>query len=112
MALMTDAEKWAMVKTIVNIVEADRTEDKRISTYLTIAGREILTWRYSYGTTEVTEVPADYEMTQIYAVVAGYSQSGAENQRQHTENGISRVFRYEDMIQYIRANVIPFAKVL
>lgn len=112
MALMTDAEKLKMVKTILNIDEADIVDDTRIATYLTVAGREILTWRYSYGATEVTEVPADYEMTQIYAVVAGYSQSGAENQRQHTENGISRVFRYEDMIQYIRANVIPFVKVL
>jgi hypothetical protein len=112
MALMTDAEKLAMVKTILNIDEADTSEDTRIATYLTIAGREILTWRYSYGTTEVTEVPADYEMTQIYAVVAGYSQSGAENQRQHTENGISRVFRYADMIQYIRSNVVSLVKVL
>lgn len=112
MALMTDAEKLAMVKTILDIDEADTSEDTRIATYLTIAGREILTWRYSYGTTEVTEVPADYEMTQIYAVVAGYSQSGAENQRQHTENGISRVFRYADMIQYIRSNVVSLVKVL
>lgn len=112
MALMTDAEKLVMVKTILNIDEADTSEDTRIATYLTIAGREILTWRYSYGTTEVTEVPADYEMTQIYAVVAGYSQSGAENQRQHTENGISRVFRYADMIQYIRSNVVSLVKVL
>lgn len=112
MALMTDAEKLAMVKTILNIDEADTSEDTRVATYLTIAGREILTWRYSYGTTEVTEVPADYEMTQIYAVVAGYSQSGAENQRQHTENGISRVFRYADMIQYIRSNVVSLVKVL
>ena len=109
MALMTDAEKLAMVKTILNIDEADTSEDTRVATYLTIAGREILTWRYSYGT---TEVPADYEMTQIYAVVAGYSQSGAENQRQHTENGISRVFRYADMIQYIRSNVVSLVKVL
>ena len=112
MALMTDAEKLVMVKTILNIDEADTSEDTRIATYLIIAGREILTWRYSYGTTEVTEVPADYEMTQIYAVVAGYSQSGAENQRQHTENGISRVFRYADMIQYIRSNVVSLVKVL
>lgn len=112
MALMTNEEKLSMVKSILGIDSTDTTEDERITTYLTVAEREILTWRYSYGTTEVTEVPAEYEMTQIYAVVAGYSQSGAENQRQHTENGISRVFRYADMIQYIRSNVVPVCKVL
>lgn len=112
MALMTDEEKLTMVKSILDIGEGDTSEDSRIATYLSVAEREILTWRYSYGSVEVTAVPAEYEMTQIYAVVAGYSQSGAENQRQHTENGISRVFRYADMIQYIRSNVVPLCKVL
>ena len=112
MALMTDAEKLTMVKSILGIAESDTTEDDRITTYLAASKREILAWRYSYGSREVTEVPSEYEMTQVYAVVAGYSQSGAENQRQHTENGISRVFCYSDMIQYIRANVVPLCKVL
>ena len=107
---MTDTEKLTMVKSILSI--EDTSEDTRIATYLSVAKFEIIAWRYSYGTGNVTEVPAEYEMTQIYAVVAGYSQSGAENQKQHTENSIARVFKYADMIEYIRANVIPLVKVL
>lgn len=110
MALLTNLEKLAMVKTILGI--EDSAEDNRIATFLTVAEREILAWRYSYSTQEVTEVPAEYEMTQVNAVVAGYSMAGAENQLQHTENGIARVFHYSDMIQYIRANVIPICRVL
>ena len=112
MELMTGVEKLTMVKSILGIADSDTTEDDRITTYLTASKREILAWRYSYGSKEVTEVSSEYEMTQVYAVVAGYSQSGAENQRQHTENGISRVFCYSDMVQYIRANVVPLCKVL
>ena len=111
MEFMTTEEKRAIVKDILGIT--DDSEDFRITTFLSVAGREILSWRYSYsGSGSVTSVPAEYEMTQIYAVVAGYSQSGAENQKQHTENGIGRVFSYTDMIQYIRANVIPLCKLV
>ena len=51
-------------------------------------------------------------MTQVHAVIAGYSISGAENQTAHSENGISRSFKYEDMIAYIRSHVIPIVKVI
>ena len=42
------------------------------------------------------------------AVLAGYNMIGAENQTSHTENNISRAFKYSDMLDYIRNNV--FAK--
>lgn len=105
---MTDAEKLSMIKVLLEIDSEDISEDNRIATFLIAAAREIIAWRYSYVEWEepLTEVPAEYEMTQIYAVVAGYSQSGAENQISHNENGISRVFSYPDMIGYIRAHVI------
>lgn len=112
MALMTDGEKLSMVKTILGLDESDVSEDAKIAAYLLVAKREILTWRFSYGAQDVTELPAEYETVQMYAVVAGYSQSGAENQRLHTENGIAREFVHSDMIQYIRANVIPLCKVI
>ena len=54
---------------------------------------------------------AVYDMTQIMSCVVGYNLNGAENQTAHGENGISRSFRYSDMIDYIRAHVIPFCGV-
>lgn len=107
---MNQSEKLAMVKTLMGIT--DTQEDERIGAYLHAAELELLQWRYSYASEVPTEVPAEYEMTQVHAVIAGYSLSGAENQLAHSENGISRTFKYADMVDYIRAHVIPIAKVI
>ena len=109
---MTTSEKLAAVKSILGIEGS--SEDTRISLYLSLASQEILAWRYSYGAQSeaVTTLPDEYEPTQIFAVVAGFSQRGAENETAHNENGISRQFHFADMIDYIRAHVIPLAKVV
>lgn len=107
---MSDAEKMSMIKSMLGF--EDVSEDNRLTAYLDASKSEILAWRYSYSSEVPTEVPAEYEMTQVSAVVAGYSQSGAENQTSHSENGISRTFKYEDMIAYIRSHVIPIVKVM
>ena len=107
---MTNSEKLTMVKTLMGIT--DTQEDARIEVYLDASKREILGWRYSLASNAPMDVPVEYEMTQIHAVIAGYSQSGAENQTAHSENGISRTFKYEDMIAYIRAHVAPMVGVL
>ena len=107
---MTLVEKLAMLKSILRIT--DTSEDDLMTVYLTAAGKEILSWRYSNAASTPEDVPQEYEMTQIYAVIAGYTQSGVEGQILSVENGIHRHFRHSDMIEYIRANVIPIAGVL
>ena len=106
---MTTFEKLAMVKDILRI--SDQSKDDLLTTYLTAAKSEILGWRYSYAGTIPDEVPAEYEMTQVQAVINGFTQSGNEGQNVSIENGIHRHFSYSDMIRYIRANVIPIARV-
>jgi len=54
---------------------------------------------------------AEFDTTMVMAVVNGYSQSGAEGQTGHSENGISRQWKYEDMVAYIRAHVAPMVGV-
>ena len=106
---MTTAEKLDMVKTIMG---ADAPDDETIKSYLTLAKTEILQWRFSYDPDNIPEdVPAAYEMTQIYAVVNGFSQRGVEGQSVSIENGIHRHFDFTDMTRYIRQNVIAYAKV-
>ena len=109
---MTDEEKLNLVKSILTL--DDSSEDEHIRAYLTVSEREILDWRFSYLSEDrrPEEVPPEYEMTQVYAVVAGYSQSGAENQTAHTENGIQRTFRHADMIDYIRTHVLAYVGVI
>ncbi len=106
---MTAAEKLAMVKTIMG---PDAPDDETISQYLNLAKTEILQWRYSYNPNAMPEdVPAAYEMTQIYAVVSGFTQRGVEGQSVSIENGIHRHFDFTDMVRYIRGNVMAYVKV-
>ena len=109
---MTIEEKLMMVKAILRI--DDTSEDTLITTYLTFAKREILGWRYSNANPDNVpdDVPAEYEMTQVMSVIAGYTQSGVESQVLSIENGVHRHFKYADMVEYIRSNVIPIAGVL
>ena len=107
---MTTSEKIVMIKTMMGIEGI--SEDARIAAYLTAASNEIIAWRYKNSTQQVTELPSEYDMTQIFAVMAGYNQSGAEGQTSFTENGVSAAFKYTDMLSYIHANVIPIVKVI
>ena len=108
---MTDAEKLAMLKSLLKIT--DTTLDAELAVYISLAKAEILAWLYSGKTPEgVTDVPAQYEPTQIMAVVAGVGLQGLENQTASTENAITRQFRHSSMIEFIRANVIPYAQVV
>lgn len=106
---MTTAEKLAMVKSILRI--GDTSKDELLTTYLTAAKSEILNWRYSYSGNVPDDVPTEYEMTQVQAVINGFTQSGVEGQTVSVENGIHRHFQYSDMVRYIRANVIAIARV-
>lgn len=108
---MTDAEKLAMLKGLLNI--SDTAQDTQLGVYLSFAKSEILSWLYSGDTPDgVTNVPTQYETTQIMACATGFSQSGADGEMSHSENGISRTWKYEDMVAYIRSHVVPFARVV
>jgi len=104
---MTEAEKLTMVKTMLQ----DPPSDELLSAYLTFAKQEILGWRYSHSANPPTDVPMEYEMVQVMAVITGFTQSGVEGQTTSVENGIHRHFRHSDMVDYIRSNVIPIAGV-
>lgn len=106
---MTAEEKLSMVKTIMG---PDAPDDETITSYLALAKTEILQWRYSYNADAMPEdVPAAYEMTQIYAVVNGFTQRGVEGQSVSIENGIHRHFDFTDMVRYIRGNVVAYVGV-
>ena len=110
---MTDAEKLTVIKTLLSD-GGEMPSDEKLNTYITIAGQEILAWKYHLigGVPEdVTEVPAAEDVTHIYAVVAGYTHAGSEGEKQHNENSVNRVFIYSDMVGYIRNNVLPYVRV-
>lgn len=108
---MTSDEKLSMIKTMLD-PPVDDSEDEKILAFLDAAKREIISWRFSYAGNAPKDVPEDYEMVQVFAVISGYSQSGAEGQATHSENGISRTFNYPDMMHYIHRNVVHKVGVL
>ena len=88
--------------------------DDTLGVYLEMAGSEILAWMYHLvgGVPEdVTEVPARYDATHVYAVVTGFTHAGAEGQTLSIENGVHRDFKYTDMLDYIHNTVLPFVRV-
>lgn len=108
---MTDAEKLSQLKALLQIT--DTTQDATLAVYLSIAKSEILSWLYSGKTpNDVTDVPARYEPTQVMACVAGFGLQGLENQTASTENAITRQFKYSNMLEFIRASVVPYAQVM
>lgn len=106
---MTDNEKLTMLKAILDI--SDNSQDTLLNVYLTMAQKEIIAWHFAPDTL-VDSVPTDLEMIQVNSVVAGYNIRGAENQKNHNENGINRTFNYTDMVQYIHSNVSSYARLL
>ena len=110
---MTNDQKLATIKTILED-GGDVPSDEKLTTYLDVAGSEILAWIYHLVggvPTGVSDVPAKYDQTHIYAVIAGYTHAGAEGQSVHIENGVHRHFSYNDMLGYIHDNVLPIVRV-
>lgn len=110
---MTDEEKLQSVKTLLDD-GGTLPSDEKLTLYLTLAKQEILNWKYHLiggVPEEVTDVPAKEEITQVYAVVAGYTQAGAEGESRHSENGVARDFRYSDMLDYIHNKVLSYVRV-
>lgn len=104
---MTDEQKLNRLKILLGITDTE--SDALLTEYLSMSGSEIIAWVYQ--NTQVPEnavVPPMYEQTQIMACVTGFNLTGGEGETSHIENGIHRYFKYADMIQYIRANVMPF----
>ena len=111
---MTDAEKLNSIKILLEDGSGYMPTDETLTEYITLAKKEILAWMYHLvgGVPEdVTEVPAKYETIQIYSVIAGWTHAGAEGELHHHENGVIRVFKYEDMLDYIHNHILPYVRV-
>jgi hypothetical protein len=111
---MTDAEKLNSIKILLEDGSGYMPTDETLTEYITLAKKEILAWMYHLvgGVPDnVTDVPSKYEGTQIYAVIVGFTQSGAEGQGLSIENGVHRDFKYADMLDYIHNNVLPYVRV-
>lgn len=111
---MTDAQKLKTIKVLLEDGSGYMPTDETLTTYLEVAGSEILYWMYHLiggVPSDVTAVPEKYEGIQVYAVVAGWTHAGAEGQSVSIENGVHRHFDYTDMLDYIHKKILPYARV-
>lgn len=99
--------------TLKTLLHVDGSEDDdTLLALMDVAEKEIIAYKYSNSANPAPEsVDSEDEMTQIYAVIAGYNGIGLENQTVSIENGTHRTFHYSDMIDYIRGHVYPIVGV-
>ena len=78
-------------------------EDALLTDFLDSAKAEIMARRYPYGDYP-TELDIRYGDLQLRIAIVMYNKQGAEGQKSHSENGVSR--SYEDY-DFLLAEVVP-----
>ena len=105
---MTNAEKIAMVKTLIG--ESSLT-DEEVSVYLQIAYSKMLERLYPYDTTKTgSDIPERYDTIQYELAVRLYLRKGGEGETSHEENGVNRTYGSVDD-EDILSRLTPYAKV-
>lgn len=106
---MTNAEKIAMVKTLVED-DAGAT-DAVVVVYLTLACNKMLERLYPYdaGKSE-SDIPARYDATQCELAARLFLRRGSEGEINHEENGVNRNYSTVDDDD-ILCRLTPYVKV-
>lgn len=106
---MTDAQKIAMVQTLVQN-DGDAT-DAIVAVYLQLALNKMLERLFPYDSTKtVSDIPERYETIQCELAARLYLRRGGEGETSHEENGVNRTYGSVDD-EDIMSRLTPFAKV-
>ena len=103
---MTDAEKIALVKAMT-----DESNDTTISAFLSLAGDVIYHAACPYGNADKTAVIEEYSGVQCRAAVYYLNKRGAEGEKSHSENGISRTYENAELPDSLLREITPIAGV-
>lgn len=108
---MTDAQKKALVKTLVGN-DAAATDDL-VAVYLSDAEEAIMRRLYRvYGDIpEAVSMPLMYERLQCKLAARYFLRRGGEGELVHNENGVNRTYKTTDDDELLK-EVIPYAKVM
>ena len=104
---MTNAQKIAMVKTLV---ESDPTAtDEVVAVYLNLARSSMLERLYPYDSSR-DEVPSRYDSIQCELAARYFLRRGGQGEINHEENGVNRQYGTVDDADILN-RLTPFAKV-
>ena len=106
---MTNAEKIAMVKTLVeNDTEAT---DAVVTVYLTLASNTMIERLYPYDDSKTaSDVPERYDTIQCELAARYFLRRGGQGEISHEENGVNRTYGSVDDEDILK-RLTPFAKV-
>ena len=104
---MTELEKILAAKNLAG----GEWEDGTVSTYLSLAGSEILNIVYPFDHSG-KEVPEKYQWKQCEIAAYLMNKRGAEGELSHSENGVSRSYESGEIPPSMLKGIVPFVKVL
>ena len=103
---MTDSQKVERLKALTG-----ETDEVLLNTFLDIAGGKVINKAYPYRS-DITTVPAKYEMVQIEIAVFLLNKRGAEGETCDSENGSNRTNESASVPDSMLAGVTPCVSVL
>ena len=90
---MTIEEKIAQMQ----VMKGSNEDSSVLTVYLQTAESKILNHRYPYGD-KPCHIEDRYEQDQIELAIVMFNKRGGEGQREHSENGVKRIWRTEEEI--------------
>jgi hypothetical protein len=102
---MTNDEKIEQMQVMLG----EEYKPSLLGVYLRKAQSMILNKRFPFGYEDDQEIEPKYEQLQIELAICLFNERGAEGQKSHNENGVSRSWRTKDEIML---EVVPYASVL
>jgi len=99
---MTDAAKLTMLKSMTG-----ETDDEMLSTYLSMAADIVISRAFPFGDGTET-MPTKYDHVQVRVAAYMLNKRGAEGEKVHLENGISRHYESGDIPLSLLRTIIPF----
>lgn len=89
----------------------EETDATTLSTYLSLAAEAVLQQLYPYKDTNSCKVPAKYHGVQVEIAAYMLNKRGAEGEKSHSENGITRSYESGNIPDSLLRRIIPMAGV-